>query len=147
MKKYTIEVDEIIMKYLQKHAEPFVDTPNSVLHKLLIGNSVKVNVDPSYKSSKASFIASKTAFCEADGSFTSNSYSFHNSSDLNWHTCTFLPLPLFVDNCCSFSGNHLELLFVSWFIIGILELDYSFPVMIIYDWTIFINEIGIMVPE
>jgi hypothetical protein len=36
MKKYTIEVDEGIWHYLQRHAEPFVDTPNSVLNRLLI---------------------------------------------------------------------------------------------------------------
>lgn len=36
---YTIEVDEIIINYLKKNAEPFVDTPNSVLHKLLFGSS------------------------------------------------------------------------------------------------------------
>ena len=35
MKKYTIEVDEGIWHYLQRHAEPFVDTPNSVLNRLL----------------------------------------------------------------------------------------------------------------
>lgn len=34
---YKIEIDEKIWKHLQKHAEPFVDTPNSVLHKLLLG--------------------------------------------------------------------------------------------------------------
>jgi len=37
MKTYTIEIDEKIWTYLQKHAEPFVDTPNSVLLKLLLG--------------------------------------------------------------------------------------------------------------
>jgi len=39
MRTLTIEVDEIIMDYLKKHAEPFSDTPNSVLHRLLFGTS------------------------------------------------------------------------------------------------------------
>lgn len=39
MKQYTIEVDEIIMDYLKQKAEPFVDTPNTVLHKLLFGTA------------------------------------------------------------------------------------------------------------
>jgi hypothetical protein len=39
MRNYTIEIDEVIMEYLKKHAEPFSDTPNSVLHRLLLGNS------------------------------------------------------------------------------------------------------------
>lgn len=34
---YTIEIDETIWTHLQKHAEPFIDTPNSVLNKLLLG--------------------------------------------------------------------------------------------------------------
>ena len=38
MKQYTIEIDEIIMNYLKDKAEPFVDTPNTVLHKLLFDN-------------------------------------------------------------------------------------------------------------
>ena len=33
---YTIEIDETIWRLLQKHAEPLVDTPNSVLHKLFV---------------------------------------------------------------------------------------------------------------
>ncbi|MBT6749295.1 MAG: hypothetical protein HOA72_10140, partial [Desulfobacula sp.] len=39
MKRHTIEVDEIIMNYLKKKADPFVDTPNTVLHKLLFRDS------------------------------------------------------------------------------------------------------------
>lgn len=39
MKKYTIEVDEMIMNYLKREAEPFVDTPNTVLHRLLFETS------------------------------------------------------------------------------------------------------------
>ena len=42
MNQYTIEIDEIIMNYLKKNADPFVDTPNTVLHKLLFGTR-KVN--------------------------------------------------------------------------------------------------------
>ena len=37
MKMHTIEIDEKIWHYLQQYAEPFVDTPNSVLTKLLFG--------------------------------------------------------------------------------------------------------------
>jgi negative regulator of replication initiation len=37
MKMYPIEVDENIWHYLQKHAEPFIDSPNSVLRRLLLG--------------------------------------------------------------------------------------------------------------
>ena len=36
MQMHMIEVDDKIFKYLQKNAEPFVDTPNSVLYKLLL---------------------------------------------------------------------------------------------------------------
>ena len=32
---YAIEIDETLWAYLQQHAEPFVDTPNSVLKRLL----------------------------------------------------------------------------------------------------------------
>ncbi|HNT90474.1 MAG: hypothetical protein BWY08_00757 [Bacteroidetes bacterium ADurb.Bin174] len=37
MELYTIEVDEKIFNYLKQKAEPFVDTPNTVLHRLLFG--------------------------------------------------------------------------------------------------------------
>ena len=37
MKQYTIEIDEGVWHHLQSHAEPFVDTPNSVLNRLLFG--------------------------------------------------------------------------------------------------------------
>ena len=39
MKTYSIEIDERVWSYLQKHAEPFVDTPNTVLNRLLLGTS------------------------------------------------------------------------------------------------------------
>ncbi|MGD8943736.1 MAG: hypothetical protein PVJ37_10760 [Desulfobacterales bacterium] len=39
MKMYPIEVDEKVWRYLQKHAEPFIDTPNSVLSRLLFDAS------------------------------------------------------------------------------------------------------------
>ena len=35
MKMYSIEIDEKIWKFLQKYAEPFIDTPNTVLNKIL----------------------------------------------------------------------------------------------------------------
>lgn len=38
MKNYTIEIDEVIMDFLKNNAEPFSDTPNTVLHRLLLGN-------------------------------------------------------------------------------------------------------------
>ncbi len=38
MKKYSIEIDPDVWQYLQRHAEPFVDTPNSVLKRLLFGD-------------------------------------------------------------------------------------------------------------
>jgi negative regulator of replication initiation len=39
MKMHTIEIDENLWSYLQKHAEPFVDTPNSVLKRILFDTS------------------------------------------------------------------------------------------------------------
>jgi hypothetical protein len=41
MKMFPIEVDETVWHYLQKHAEPFIDTPNSVLRRLLLGTSTQ----------------------------------------------------------------------------------------------------------
>jgi hypothetical protein len=41
MKMYSIEIDEKVWHYLQQHAEPFVDTPNSVLIRLLLGEEEK----------------------------------------------------------------------------------------------------------
>ena len=32
-----IEIDQEVCEFLQKNAIPFVDTPNSVLRKLLLG--------------------------------------------------------------------------------------------------------------
>ncbi len=43
MKMYSIEIDEKIWRYLQKNAEPFIDTPNSVLNKVLFGSSKDSN--------------------------------------------------------------------------------------------------------
>ena len=37
MKMFSLEVDEKIWHFLQQNAEPFVDTPNSVLNRLLFG--------------------------------------------------------------------------------------------------------------
>ncbi len=39
MKMFSIEIDGRVWRYLQKHAEPFIDTPNSVLNRLLFGTS------------------------------------------------------------------------------------------------------------
>lgn len=41
MKTYWIEIDEIVWKYLQKKAEPFIDTPNTVLQDILFGKKIK----------------------------------------------------------------------------------------------------------
>ena len=41
MKRYSIEIDERLWRYLQQHAEPFVDTPNAVLSRLLFGPSTE----------------------------------------------------------------------------------------------------------
>lgn len=46
MQKYTIEVDEAIWHHLQRHAEPFVDTPNSVLNRLLFGEQAPPKEPP-----------------------------------------------------------------------------------------------------
>jgi hypothetical protein len=49
MKMFPIEIDESVWHYLQKRAEPFIDTPNSVLRRLLFGAStkpVKKKVEP-----------------------------------------------------------------------------------------------------
>jgi hypothetical protein len=46
-----IEVDDKIFKYLQKHAEPFIDTPNTVLYRLLLDekDSIARNTSPPMK--------------------------------------------------------------------------------------------------
>ena len=54
MKWYTLEVDETIWNYLQKHAEPLTDTANSVLHKLLFGTSAHARLDTSSRPRKNS---------------------------------------------------------------------------------------------
>ena len=41
MKMHLIEINEKIWSHLQKNAEPFVDTPNSVLNRLLFGEVEK----------------------------------------------------------------------------------------------------------
>jgi hypothetical protein len=37
MAMHSIEIDDRVWSYLQQNAEPFVDTPNSVLNRLLFG--------------------------------------------------------------------------------------------------------------
>lgn len=44
MKMYTIEIDKKIWVYLQQNAEPLVDTPNSVLRRLLFEKEGKKEV-------------------------------------------------------------------------------------------------------
>ena len=41
MQMHLIEIDEIIWSHLQQNAEPLVDTPNSVLSRLLFGTEEK----------------------------------------------------------------------------------------------------------
>lgn len=41
MAVYKIDVDEEVWQFLKKNAEPFEDTPNSVLKRLLFGGSTK----------------------------------------------------------------------------------------------------------
>jgi hypothetical protein len=42
MEMYKIEVDEEVYQFLQNKAEAFVDTPNSILRKLLLGSTSSV---------------------------------------------------------------------------------------------------------
>lgn len=49
MRYYKIEVDERIWNYLKKHAEPFIDTPNSVLSRILFQTHDTNNYDRSHK--------------------------------------------------------------------------------------------------
>ena len=44
---HNIEIDEEIWSHLQQHAEPLVDTPNTVLHKLLFGLIADEHPEPS----------------------------------------------------------------------------------------------------
>src|SRR5271169_4887680 len=37
MPYYKIDVDDSVWKFLKKHAEPFEDTPNTVLRRILLG--------------------------------------------------------------------------------------------------------------
>lgn len=41
MKMHSIEIDDGVWHYLQQRAEPFIDTPNSVLNRLLCGEKGK----------------------------------------------------------------------------------------------------------
>ena len=47
MEWYTIDIDEIIWNYLQKHAVPLTDTANTVLHRLLFKTRNEASVNPS----------------------------------------------------------------------------------------------------
>ena len=52
MEMFSIEIDEKVWSYLQKHAEPFVDTPNTVLNRILFKTNEKnadIRVLPSVK--------------------------------------------------------------------------------------------------
>lgn len=41
MRYYKIEIDEKVWNYLKSKAEPFEDTPNTVLNRILLGNSAQ----------------------------------------------------------------------------------------------------------
>jgi hypothetical protein len=41
MKRYTIEIDQKIWHFLQQNAEPFVDSPNSVLNRILFDSGMQ----------------------------------------------------------------------------------------------------------
>ena len=43
MKMHEIEIDDAVWNHLKKYAEPFVDTPNSVLRRLLLDEIVGSN--------------------------------------------------------------------------------------------------------
>jgi len=47
MKMYSIEIDEKVWGFLQTHAEPFIDTPNSVLNQILFGASKETDAQES----------------------------------------------------------------------------------------------------
>jgi len=53
MQEQSIEIDQEVFNFLKKQAEPFVDTPNDVLRRLLLSNSVtsQVNRDVPFKAS------------------------------------------------------------------------------------------------
>ena len=42
MRMYRIEIDEEVYNYLKEKAEPFIDSPNSVLRRELFGNKAKL---------------------------------------------------------------------------------------------------------
>ena len=46
MQQYSIEIDYEVWHHLQSHAEPFVDTPNSVLKRLLFGGQAPTAESP-----------------------------------------------------------------------------------------------------
>ena len=53
MRYHKIEVDSEVMQFLKKHAEPFEDTPNSVLRKLLLGKKTQSGRLPSVENNGA----------------------------------------------------------------------------------------------
>ena len=57
MKMYSIEIDEKVWGFLQKNAEPFIDTPNSVLNRILFDSSKET--DPQEDASTAPSVSIK----------------------------------------------------------------------------------------
>ena len=47
MKMHEIEIDDRVWQHLQKNAEPFVDSPNSVLNRLLFDESDRMSAEKS----------------------------------------------------------------------------------------------------
>ena len=56
----TIRVDDEIWAFLKKHAEPFEDTPNDVLKRLLLGSAAPIKTSPSRALSANNSSASQT---------------------------------------------------------------------------------------
>ena len=52
---FKIDIDEDIWTFLKKHAEPFEDTPNSVLKRLLLGENTKIETQDFKQDEKTEF--------------------------------------------------------------------------------------------
>jgi len=55
MEMYKIDVDEEIYRYLQSKAEPFVDTENSVLRRILLADRARAEVKEQHAASFPKF--------------------------------------------------------------------------------------------
>jgi hypothetical protein len=82
MPKHWIEIDDSIFKYLQKNAEPLVDTPNSVLHKLLFNENYDDESSSSQPISFAGLPVSLAQILEVVYEIERNGYSRPNATRL-----------------------------------------------------------------